>query len=247
MHPVKKIFQQLTGYWIHKIKSLPVGVDLFYDTTIRLNHGPLTTIFDVGANEGQTLEWMRHHQPAAKFYCFEPVHSAFQKLKKNAAQDHNCITENIAFGEAAGEKTIRLFETYSVLNSLKDELMSTEKNAKEEVIKIDTIDAYCKAKSIKQIDLLKIDTEGYELKVLEGADNMIANHQITFIYCEVGFQRSNQRNTWFPDLLTYLDSKGYYFFGMYDLSSHDWKRGNLFGNALFASKKLVLNTNTEQI
>lgn len=236
MNRLKQIFTAATGYWIHKRGTLPIGADLFYDITQRLQYGNLDIVFDVGANEGQTLKWIKHQQPKARIYSFEPVMSTFNKLKTNANVFSNCVVENIALGEADGEKKIRLFSDYSVLNSLKDELMS--RDGTEEVIHIETLDGYCTKHQIEQISLLKIDTEGYELNVLEGAEKMLAEKQIHFIYCEVGFNKINIRNTAFDKLTGYLEEKGYFFYSLYQVDSHDWKNGNHLANALYIEKSI---------
>lgn len=236
MHLIKRIFSATTGYWIHKISTLPVGADLYLDIHKRFKYGALNTMFDVGANIGQTFEWFRINEPAAKIYCFEPVSAPYNELMIKARKDKNCVVENIAFGEKPGEKVMKLFDADSSLNSLRDVVMNQKSNAKEEIVKIDTLDNYCFKNSISKIDFLKIDTEGYELNVLEGAVNMLSNTGISFIYCEVGFLKQNERNTYFADLTEWLAEKNYYFFGLYQLVSNGWS--SEFGNALFVHKNI---------
>jgi len=238
MHILKRVFSYVTGYWIHKISSLPVGANLFIDIHKRMNYGPLTTMFDVGANIGQTCEWFRYNEGNAKIYCFEPVAETYRQLKNKAGDDKNCVFENIAFGEVPGEKCIKVYDEYSFLNSLKEELMNQDSNAREEIIKIDTVDNYCSIKGITKIDLLKIDTEGYELNVLTGAKQMLSNASISFIYCEVGFLKREKRHTNFGDLTEWLAEKNYHFVGLYELSLHAWKQNSYFGNALYVYKDI---------
>ncbi len=159
MNIIKKIFTAATGYWIHKASSLPVGADIYVDIHKRIGYGQINTMFDVGANIGQTWDWFRHNEPAAKIYCFEPVTGPYIELKKKAGDDKNAVFENIAFGETAGEKTIRLYDHNSSLNSLNDAVMNQDINSVEEKIKIDTLDNYCFKNGINKIDFLKIDTE----------------------------------------------------------------------------------------
>jgi FkbM family methyltransferase len=237
LHILKKIFSTATGYWIHKTSTLPIGADLYVDIHKLIKYGRLNTMFDVGANIGQTWEWFRDSEPAAKIYCFEPVSATFEILKRKAEKDKNCIVENIAFGEVAGEKTIKIFTDNPALNSLKEDVMNTDINAMETSIKIDTLDNYCLRKSIQKIDFLKIDTEGYEINVLDGAKEMLKAARISFIFCEVGFLNSNNRNTYFADLTEWLVTKNYHFFGLYQLVSNGWKIE--FGNALFVHKTLL--------
>lgn len=193
-------------------------------------------MFDVGANIGQTWEWFRNNEHHAKIYCFEPVSESFEELKIKTVKDKNCIIENIAFGNVPGEKTIKLFNEHSELNSLKNELMNPNVNAKQEIIKIDTLDNYCFKNSITKIDFLKIDTEGYELNVLEGSEKMLSTASVSFIYCEIGFLKQNNRNTNFADVTEWLAVKDYQFFGLYQLVSNG--RNIEFGNALFVHKNV---------
>ncbi len=236
MNIIKKIFTKSTGYWIHKLSSLPVGTDLYIDIHQRFGYGPLNAMFDVGANIGQTYEWFRNNEPKAKIYCFEPVLAPFQQLKLLACSDKNCVLENIALGDTVGKKTIKVFDKYSYLNSLKDELMNHDSNAKEEIINIDTLDNYCIKKEITKIDILKIDTEGYELNVIAGGREMLNNAQVSFIFCEAGFLKSDRQHTNFQDLSEWLAARNYFFVGLYGLSLHAWKYNSYFGNALFAHR-----------
>lgn len=215
---------------------MPIGADLFLDIHKRIGYGPLNTMFDVGANVGQTWEWFRDNEVAAKIYCFEPVLKPYQELRNKAGNDQNSILENIAFGEAGGERTIRLFND-TRLNSLKNEVMSNDMNCNEELITIDTIDNYCSKKNITKIDFLKIDTEGYELNVLEGAKKILGSAGISFIYAEVGFEKENKRNTYLAELTEWLAIYDYCFYALYQLSINDWKTE--FGNALFVHKSIL--------
>ena len=233
---IKNFVKATTGYWIHKLRTLPIGVDLFYDIQTRLKYGPLGMVFDVGANEGQTLKWIKHYQPDSTVISFEPIKSTFDRLKKNSLQYKNTIVENIAFGEEPGKIQVKLFGDLSVLNSLKPELMNNEPDAVTEEIDVVRMDAYCKQHNIERIDLLKIDTEGYELNVLKGAGTLLDEGKIHFIYCEVGFQKTNKRNTNLGEMIAFLESKQYYFYALYQLDAHDWKSGNHLGNALFVHK-----------
>ena len=94
------------------------------------------------------------------------------------------------------------------------------------------------ANNINRIDLLKIDTEGFELEVLQGAGKMLDDGSISFIYAEVGFQSQNTRNTGFKELIHFLEPKGFLFYALYQLDAHDWNTGNHLGNALFVHRNI---------
>jgi FkbM family methyltransferase len=235
----KKIISKTTGYWIYKQRYLPVGSDLFVDIYEKIKYPSVDVLFDVGANIGQTRSWFRSQESEAFIYCFEPVKTSFRKLKQSSSVDNNCILENFALGEEHGEKTIRLYnEDMSSLNTLRENGMNREADAIEECIKVETIDRYCRLHAISKVDLLKIDTEGYEIQVLKGAEQMMKTGAIPLIFCETGFQSFNQCNTFFPDLTSYLEKRDYYFFGLYQMDLHDWKRGNNLGNALYVHRSV---------
>jgi len=239
MHLFKKLFQLATGYWTHKVLTLPTGTSIEIDILNKIGYNSINTVFDVGANTGQTVEWIRGFLPNAAIYCFEPIEDTFKKLKINVISDKKVRIEQLAFGKIPGKKIVRLFEDFSYLNSLREDLMNSDEYAKTEEITISTIDYYCSEKGITHIDFLKIDTEGYEIEVLDGAKKLLSSGGISMIYCEVGFQSSNSRNTNFSDLIKYLEKMDFYFFSLYQLMSEGWGEGDYFGNALFVKKELI--------
>ncbi len=240
-NPIKQLIEKYTGYWIYKTAYLPIGSDLRIDITKKLNYKKLLTIFDVGANIGQTYNRFRKDFPGSIIYCFEPILGTFNKLRHNIGHKPNVKLENLALGEKAGQKKIKLFSDWDVLNSLRDDIMNEHENAEEEIVNIDTLDAYCQANSITKIDLLKIDTEGYELNVIEGAKELISRGSISLLFCEVGFITKDNRHTNFSELSEMLALKNYYFYGIYDLNDQDWLSGNSYGNALYAHSSVMYN------
>ena len=56
--------------------------------------------------------------------------------------------------------------------------------ARQIQVRCTTLDRFCSERGVKQIDVLKIDTEGFEFEVLKGASSMLAQQAIKFIYFE---------------------------------------------------------------
>jgi FkbM family methyltransferase len=192
------------------------------DIKEKIHYPQLEIIFDVGANIGQTQKWLRSYLPLSSVYCFEPVPASFQKLVSATSYDERTSCFQFAFGSKKESVIIKTFdEDLSVLNSLKADAMNASNYALDVEIIVNTIDHFCQKNHLNKIDLLKIDTEGFELEVLRGCEKMLSDGSISFVYCETGFQISNKRNTYFPDLTDYLAKKGYYFFGLYQMDFHD--------------------------
>ena len=229
---IKRIIDATSGYWVYKTSQLPIGTDLSVDIQRKLGLNTISTIFDVGANVGQSYRTFRRHFPTSYIHCFEPVRSTFDLLQRAVAGDINVRAEQLAFGAAPGEKVIRLFENAPGLNSLREDLRSKHSEAAREVVKIETIDRYRAEHGIGAIDLLKIDTEGFELDVLVGAQDALSEGAVATVLAEVGFDDRNGRNSGVAAVIQFLASYNYRFFGLYDVT-HDLEFGIAFANALF--------------
>lgn len=146
---------------------------------------------------------------------------------------------NLALGDKTEFVEIYVYESdASVLNSLKKDSQNQNSKIKEK-IEVTTGDRFCNEHSISEIDILKIDTEGYELEVLQGFNQLIEKNQIKTIYCEVGFSPSNKRNTFINDLIMFMSKNNFTFFGLYEVSNHQIKTACNYGNALFVNNELI--------
>lgn len=226
-----------SGIWFRKIKYLPAGADLFVDLG-RETKG-LDIIFDVGGNVGQTVDRFKEYYPQATIYTFEPVAETFQVLKKNMAKYKGVHCENVALGQEQGQIEMILNDApLSGKNSLNKKPAGSRPDAPRQMIQMNTLDHFAKTRNIEHIDMLKIDTEGWELNVIKGADQFIKQRAIDFLFCEVGFNRSNHQNTYFSDLNEYLIQYGYHLYSFYDYGHAKIKTGSQYANALFINSNL---------
>lgn len=231
LHRLRKTLIDTSGYWFYKRKHLPIGADFLEDVKNRLDF-PLNVIFDVGANYGQTAEYYSKSFPDAKIYSFEPVKSSFEKLTANTKNLLNVAVFQNAFGNAEKTVEIALFdENQSQLNSLKES--SNKADAVKETIRVTTIDSFLKSEGIAAIDLLKIDTEGYEVEVLTGAFSSIRAGKIKLVLCEVALSAVNQKNTPICSVIEFLLGNSYTLLGLYDTNINYLKEGLAYSNALF--------------
>ncbi|MFC1809703.1 FkbM family methyltransferase [Candidatus Omnitrophota bacterium] len=235
---IKKIFNKM-GYFICKKKYLRSGYDFWIDLKERISIN-VDNIFDVGANVGNVALKMAVEFPAAEICCFEPIKGTFDQLQKSVKGYNNINCFHLAFGGSSTNKKVKVFEREkSVFNSLRENSMNNNLNAAEEIVQVKKLDDFCSEKNIKQIDLLKIDTEGYELEVISGSKEMLQNGKIMAIYCEVGFNPQNRRNTYWDDLNKTLYLFGYSFYGLYDVSNLQIRTGGNYGNALYLHNSIT--------
>ena len=112
----------------------------------------------------------------------------------------------------------------------------TPANEEMPMVRMETIDSYMKDEGVTNIDLLKIDVEGYELEVLEGAKDALERRMVKAILAECDFDPEDTQHTYFNDLWNYLRSRNFSFFGLYDVIHYERNHGIGYCNALFIMK-----------
>ena len=161
-------------------------------------------IFDVGANIGNYSQLLTEVLGTKNItiYAFEPSNQTFRKLlSKFASNDHVRLCN---FGLSNTEEVLPLF---SCTEEIESSLASVYKRdithigiemQEIEKISLDTIDNFCNKNNIDHIDFIKLDVEGHELKVLMGAQKMLAQKRINTIQFEFGGCNIDSR-TYFKD------------------------------------------------
>lgn len=135
--------------------------------------------FDVGANLGQYIFRFRNFKNSGlKIFAFEPVLSNYNMVKKRIMSNGNVILENTALSDIKDSSVLYIplidgieIDTQASLNLENRQLYYSD--FKKQEIKVSTLDEYCTDKSVSRIDLLKIDTEGNDDKVVIGGKNII--------------------------------------------------------------------------
>jgi FkbM family methyltransferase len=145
-------------------------------------------VFDVGANVGDYALQVLSRQEDARVYCFEPARKSFELLCANLSNLPNVSLHNFGLGDKEESKTMYSDSEASAIASVyhrRLEHINVSMDLKEEV-SLKTLDGFCAGEGVGHITLLKIDVEGHELKVLEGARRMIDSRAIDLIQFEFG-------------------------------------------------------------
>ena len=181
----KKILN-LLGLDIKRFNPNLFGLNPMHDLKKLMNtKSPI--IFDVGANKGQSIKIFYTLFPKCKIHAFEPSKETFQELSKKFKKSDKLNLWNIGFG--ASEKRLSFFEnSCSDMSSfLKPSTEAWGEIIKESELDIHTLYSFCHKNNIDKIDLLKIDTQGYDLEVLKGASQILKRGKVRLVFIELIF------------------------------------------------------------
>jgi FkbM family methyltransferase len=142
-------------------------------------------LMDVGANIGNYSVSLAKKFGNAKIVAFEPTKIAYDALVKNCASTN---VRTVQKGLGAKNELLTIYTSKdSSHNTMYKEVLQeflVKDKIEEETITIETLDTYCEQNNIDIVDFLKIDVEGNELFVLQGATKMLATKQIKVIQFE---------------------------------------------------------------
>lgn len=185
------------------------------------NQGPV--IFDVGAHRGETAQRYRALFPHATIHCFEPFPESFAALSAAHAQDTRVHPHRLALGSAPGHGTLNVNRS-AATNSLLatddraapywgGELLTTDKTID---VPVTTLDAFCTERTIAHIDVLKLDVQGTEFEVLQGAAGLLRNQAIDVVYMELIVAPTYVGQHALHDYLRMFHEHGYALFDFYN-------------------------------
>jgi FkbM family methyltransferase len=210
MQIIKDINRQLRRFDF-QVKKYP-DVDLKRRMQL-IGNNNINVLVDVGANEGQYALLMRDLGFQHKIVSFEPLKQAFEKLEVLSLKDRKWQVENFALGSENAKSIIHI-SSNSFSSSLLEILPVHLKNAPEskyvaqqevEVKTLDSVfDTIC---GIGDRVMLKIDTQGFEKNVLEGAIESLK--MISIIQVEMSVVPLYEGEMIFTEMIKYLQDKGF--------------------------------------
>jgi len=213
------------GYKFTKFKTIDhIDLDLL---TKFLTDTEKPIIFDVGANKGLSILRYKKIFPGSIIHCFEPDKNEVEKLVLKYQNENSIVLNSVAVGEKPGnlEFNINVVSGHSSFKNLIPNttwikkrsqslgIKSEKYNLKKINTDIITLDDYCSKKNINKIDILKIDTQGYEDKVLEGAINLLKQNKIKVIQLELIHSEIYENPLNIYDVEKHLIPNKYKFFG----------------------------------
>jgi FkbM family methyltransferase len=185
-----------------------------------LTHNNIDLVLDVGANDGRYGTILRNLGYSGRIVSFEPTSNAYSKLKTMSNKDILWeIAPRIAIGNENSEIQINIAGnslSSSVLTMLDTHLKAAPESAyvSSEIVKMSRLDTIAKTyiKSDTKSIFLKIDVQGFEKQVLEGAVEILP--LIKGIQLELSLIPLYEDETLFKEMINLLENLGYYFYAV---------------------------------
>jgi FkbM family methyltransferase len=180
----------------------------------RLPQAEMKILFDVGANVGWFTTQFLKAYPGCECYLFEPVTANFEEIRTTLGRfpETNPFSRTKCFRVAMGLTAERSRVTAVpgvTVNKIVGDRPSLEPVEDVDII---TGDAFCAEHQIDRISFLKIDTEGYDLKVLLGFAGMLSQERVDFVQVEAGLIAGNELHVPIAAFEAILNNFGYRLF-----------------------------------
>ena len=181
-------------------------IDIYHQKKIinYLKKLKIEVIVDVGAHKGEFLSYCLQLNKEFKIHCFEPQENIFQELQSKFSKNQFIKLNKLALDNIIKQKFLYVSKLSST-STLKEidknkfffkfkQLLLKQKNTYIEkyLVRTSTLDKYVDENKIDHISLLKIDTEGNEINVLEGAKNILDRTDYIIIENHFFSQYKNQ-------------------------------------------------------
>jgi FkbM family methyltransferase len=195
--------------------------------------------FDIGANEGQTIHLFSRIFDEPCIHAFEPTPRCFNRLSEQF-RHHNTQLYQLAMGDCPGVLHLNEY-SHSTLNSFLV-LSPGAENPYNELrrtatvrVPVTTVDAFLMEKNIQLVNLLKIDTQGYDLKVLNGAINSLSSGRILNVLVELNFLEMYTGQAPATEIMQFLAAHQLYLVDIYE---KEFRQGVLgWCTGLFTNRK----------
>ena len=195
--------------------------------------------FDIGANVGYYTLLLASLAKKGQVHSFEPVPLSFHLLQSNIQINSfgNVVANCCAVGEEEGERPFAVADDTS-FSSFVDTERRTIKNSVR--VSVTTLDTYCREHKIQQIHLMKVDVEGAEGLVLNGARQIMQdkNRRPRLVMLELYEPMLRKYGTDIEQILHTMAGWGYdacvYHHG--SLVAYREEHYNIFYNVLFVGR-----------
>ena len=200
------------------------------------------TIFDIGAHRGESVESFNNYFNNPKIFSFEPFKESFEILSVNASKFTNTKIFNFGLSNFNGKETFNSYvdpknPNISAVNSILElnngNFIPTYSYNQKVECKFMELDSFVEQNDISHIDLLKIDAQGTEFRVIEGANKSLKNNKIKCVLIEIMIADYYKEQKSFDFYLNLFKDYEYELKGFFNLISNKDK-SLLYLDAVFS-------------
>jgi FkbM family methyltransferase len=177
---------------------------------------PGMVVLDIGAHNGlYTLLASKCVGPNGRVFAFEPSPRERKALRWNIRLNRckNVVIEDLALGNGEGEDSLYVVQGHETgCNSLRPPALSGITTAVP--VRVNSLDQWLTTNKVKTVDFIKLDVEGGELSVLQGAQRLLESAPRPVILAEVQDIRTKPWDYPAREIIRHLSSKGYKWFSL---------------------------------
>ena len=166
-------------------------------------------VFDVGTNIGTIANWLANRTKHVHGFEPHPENIGMTRDQVKLRKTKNITLSQLALSKEPGTLQLHV-KSFHGHHSLGDTAASP--TVEKIDVEVDTVDRYCSTHGIDRIDFLKIDVEGFEDDVLQGATSMLKDHRIGFALFELRHSILASVDKHAKDIFTPLIENGYSIF-----------------------------------
>lgn len=183
-----------------------------------LRHYRVDKVVDVGANDGTFGRTLRSYGFSGELVSFEPLATPFASLAKRADADGKWEVHQFALGDQSGELEIHIAgndaASSSVLPMLERHLQAAPESAyvgvqKATVRRLDDVVSIREAETLGRRVYVKVDVQGYEKSVLQGAQSTLASSALIGLQLELSLQPLYDGAMLWQEAIDYVSSRGF--------------------------------------
>jgi FkbM family methyltransferase len=180
-------------------------------------------VIDVGANVGQFGLGLRNRGYAKRILSFEPVSDAYKTLAERVNDDPLWEAKRLAVGSSSGVMTINVskntqFSSFQGLTKTAEDFDPDAGFKRTESVSVTTLDELLSPEDLRSKILLKIDTQGYERHVLDGATNMLRH--VRGVLVELSIIILYQDNWRLHEAVAYMYERGFVLAQVHPVNIH---------------------------
>lgn len=170
-------------------------------------------VLDVGAYVGEMANGYRLLYPRATIHAFEPNLGAYRQLVAElASTDGGIRAYRLALDDTEGGGWLHVNEPARETSLL----ATTGRFLEREIhpvdvcrVRVTTLERFCQRQGIVYVDVLKLDVQGAEMRVLRGGRRLFAEGRVGLVFCELNFWHYYEGQAWWYEIGAWLAGYGY--------------------------------------